>query len=155
MRKLLSMVCALSCVMVMLTGCGGTKEVSADVNALAGDLASKITYQEELAQMDLDTASMFINLSDVSITNSVFYENSGATVEEIIVLECASDADAAKALEAFKTRVSEQRESFENYVPEELKKLDKAVLATSGKYAVLSISDDPDTAKSVISEYLK
>lgn len=155
MRKLLLVACTVACMMVSLTGCGGNKEVSADVKALGADLAGKITYQEELAQMDIDTAAMFMNLSDVNVTDYVIYENSGATTEEIIVLECASSDDASKAANVFKTRIADQRESFENYVPEELDKLDKAVLATSGKYAVLSVSNDPETAKSIISDYLK
>ena len=155
MRKTVTIVCALVCALTALTGCGAAKEVNADVKALGADLAGKITYQEELAELDIDTAAMFINLSDVNITDYVIYENSGATAEEVIVLECASADDAAKALAAFKTRVADQKESFENYVPEELTKLDAAVLATSDKYAVLSVSGDPDTAKSIISDYLK
>lgn len=155
MKKLFTIVCTIACAMTVLAGCGGAKEVTADVKALGADLAGKITYRDELNQMDIDTAAMFMNLSDVNVTNSVFYETSGATAEEIIVLECASADDAAKAANAFKTRIADQKESFENYVPEELEKLDKAVLATSGKYAVLSVSDDPDTAKSIISDYLK
>lgn len=143
--------------MSILAGCGSGNEakVAADATSIANDLRNKITYDDDIAEMDLDTASMFIDLSDVDIVKSVIYESSGATAEEIIVLECASADDAAKAITAFKTRVSEQKSSFEDYVPEELPKLSSAVIAQSGTFAILSVSGDADTAKSIISEYLK
>lgn len=154
-RRFAATVMAMVCAAFVLTGCGGSKEVTADVTKLGADLAEKITYQDTLTQMDAQTAAMYIDLSAVSVTASAIYESSGATAEEIIVLECASASDAAKAADAFKTRVADQKESFTDYVPEELTKLGNAVIATSGKYAVLSVSDDADTAKSIISEYLK
>lgn len=167
MRKFGALILAAVCMAAVLTGCGskdaGTSEASettsaaasASAKAIGADLAGKITYQDELSEMDIDTASMFINLSDVNVVDSAIYESSGATAEEIIVLECASSADASKAAGLFKTRVAEQKENFEDYVPEELNKLGKAVIATSGNFAVLSVSDDADTAKSIISDYLK
>ena len=166
MKKIISILAVMAMTASMLTGCGASSEagqtqessakaVTADVNALGDDLRNKITYQDDLAQMDAETVAMFINLDGVSVAKACAYESSGATAEEIVVLECASSDDAKKAASAFKVRVAEQKESFENYVPEELTKLGNAVIATSGCYAVLSVSDDADTAKSVISEYLK
>lgn len=153
----LTVVLALSA--LVLAGCGDSKSEggakSVDVKALGGDLAGKITYQDDLSETDLDTLSMFMDLSGVDVKSASIYESSGATAEEIVVLECGTPADAAKAADVFKTRVADQKDSFQDYVPEELDKLGKAVIATSGNYAVLSVSDDADTAKSVISDYLK
>jgi len=158
MKKLGILTAVLMMVATVLAGCGGSSSgasKTADAKALGADLAGKITYQDDMSEMDLDTISMFMDLSDVNVTNASIYESSGATAEEIIVLECATAADASKAAGVFKTRVAEQKESFTDYVPEELDKLGKAVIATSGNFAVLSVSDDADEAKSIISEYLK
>ena len=157
MKKLRVLLCVVMAAgLALLAGCGSSGEaVDADAKTIGSDLLQKITYADEMTEMDLDTALMIINLSDVNITDSAIYESTGATAEEIVVLKCASSDDAKKASEAFKTRVSEQKESYQDYVPEELTKLNAAVIATSGNFAVLSVSDDPDTAKSIISEYLK
>ncbi len=138
---------------VVLAGCGG-KKADFDVDGLANDLATKITYQDSLAQMDLDSAGMFLNLSGLDVVKASVYEGSGGTAEEIVVLECATDADAKKAEDVLKTRVSEQIESFTDYVPEELTKLNAAVIKVSGKYAVLSVSDTPDEARKIIDSYM-
>ncbi len=138
---------------LVLTACSGSKG-DFDVNALGNDLNTKIAYADTLGQMDIDTASMFLNLSDVNVVKASIFEGSGGTAEEIVVLECASDADAAKAEQVLKDRVSEQIESFTDYVPEELTKLNAAVIKTSGKYAVLSVSDNPDEAKKLIDQYM-
>ncbi len=143
-----------SVVMVMtLAACGGGKG-DFDVDALGNDLSTKITYKDSLGKMDLDTASMFLNLSDLNVVKAAIYEGSGGTAEEIVVLECASDADASKAEQVLKDRVSEQIESFTDYVPEELTKLNAAVIKVSGKYAVLSVSDTPDEARKLIDQYM-
>lgn len=136
-----------------IIGCGG-KKADFDVAALGNDLNTKITYQDSLMEMDLDTAGMFLNLSDVNVTKAAIYEGSGGTAEEIVVLECASDDDAKAAEQVLKTRVAEQIESFTDYVPEELTKLNAAVIKVNGKYAVLSVSDTPDEARKIIDSYM-
>ena len=60
-----------------LAGCGGAKG-DFDVAALGNDLATKITYQDSLAQMDLDSAGMFLNLSGLDVVKASVYEGSGA-----------------------------------------------------------------------------
>ncbi len=152
MRKI-SLIAVVVTMLALVTGCGG-KRADFDVASLGNDLATKITYADTLAPMDLDMAGMFLNLSDVNVTKASIYEGSGGTAEEIVVLECASDEDAKKAEEVLKTRVQEQIESFTDYVPEELTKLNAAVIKVNGKYAVLSVCDTPDEAKKIIDSYL-
>lgn len=134
-------------------GCGGSKDV--DVNALSDALHTQITYKDELANIDLDTAKMFYTFSDADITEAVFYESSGATAEEIAVIKCGSNEDADKVEAALNTRVSEQKEAYTDYVPEELEKLNAAVVVKSGNTAILSVSDDPAKAREIIGTYTK
>ena len=138
---------------VLLAGCGGSKK-EMNVDELSGRLLNEIKYQDTLSKMDLDTAGMFLNLSGFEITNAAIYESSGWTAEEIVVLQCASDADADQAKAALDARVAEQKTNFVDYVPEEMEKLNAAVVVKSGNTAVLSVSDEPDKAKEIIGEYL-
>jgi len=154
MKKLLKTLIVTVMASALLAGCGG-KEVSFNVSDLGNDLLTGITYQDELGMMDTQMASMFINLSDVNVVNGAVYEGSGATAEEIVVLECATDEDATKAKAALEERVSEQKDSFTDYVPEELTKLNDSVIVVTGKYAILSVSNDSATAKSIIDKYTK
>lgn len=154
MKRLLSGIILGAFCGVLMLGCG-QKATNIDVVALGNDLNTQITYQDELAQMDVDTASMFLNLAAADIVSSSIYEGSGATAEEIVVLECSSKEEADKAKTILTDRVEEQIDSFTDYVPEELDKLNKAVIRTTGNYAILSVSNDPNKANSIIDSYLK
>ena len=143
-------------IMTALSAAGCSKK-AVDVNAqgLADALKSGIAYKDDLSSIDLDTAQMIYNFGDANITEAVFYESTGATAEEIVVLKCAGEADAGMAEDALKARVEEQKESFTDYVPAELEKLNAAVIVKSGSCAILSVSDEPDKARSIIDSYTK
>lgn len=141
-------------VLTACTACG-TKEVQINVDELGSCLMDEISYSDSLSELDLDTASMFMDLSGTEITDSFIAESSGATAEEIVVLECADEENAALAKKCLDLRVSEQTEAYTDYVPAELIKLDNAVIVTAGRYAILSVSDDPDIARSIIGGYTK
>lgn len=155
MRKVRVLTTILIAMLIAVTmiGCGSTASI--DINALAGDLNSKIQYEDSLETLDADIASNFINLSGFTYNAGAFFEGSGATAEEIVVLECATKDDATRAGEALNQRVSEQIESFTDYVPAELEKLNRAVVVVKGNYAILSVSNDPDGARQIIDGYLK
>ncbi len=131
-----------------MTACAKKQEISVD--EVSSRLLSEITYTDELSEIDLETAGMLFYLSDAQITSAKIYESGGATAEEIAVFECASQEDADKVMAAVQQRVEEQKESFRDYVPEELLKLDNAVMIQSGNYVMLSVSDDAETAQKII-----
>lgn len=140
--------------MMACVGCGA-KEVSFDVKALAADLNSGIEYDDELMELDADMASNFVDLGAVGMAESVFYEGSGGTAEEIIVVKCNSEEETKKAVEAFRLRVAEQKEIFKDYAPDEMPKLENAVISSNGLYAVLSVSKDAKKASVIIDGYMK
>ncbi|MCR5108090.1 MAG: DUF4358 domain-containing protein [Lachnospiraceae bacterium] len=131
--------------------------MAGEVNAtdLGDELKNNIEYKDDLSQIDIDTAGMFISLDGIGIAESNIYESSGATAEEIVVLKCETTEDADKAEEALKQRTEEQIEAFIDYVPEELIKLENAVLVKNNEFVVLSVSDDPDKAKEIINSNFK
>ena len=137
-----------------ITGCGGGS-VDVDAQGLADALKTGIVYKDDLSPIDLDTARMIFNFKDADITEAAFYESTGATAEGIVVIKCAGEADAGVIEESLKSRVEEQKESFTDYVPGELEKLNTAVINRQGNCAVLSVSDEPDKAREIIGSYFK
>ncbi len=135
-------------------GCSAGK-TEVDSQALANDLLNNISYEDELTDIGLDTAKMIFNFQDASITEGYFYEGSGGTAEEIVVVKCSSTEDAKKVVTSLETRVDEQIECFTDYVPKELEKLDTAIIQTVGDTVVLSVSNDPKKAKEIIDSCTK
>ena len=153
-NRFIQKVCILTAVTaVLLSGCSKASK-TVDASKLATRLATEISYQDEITTIDLDTASMIYYFDDANINQAFIYEGSGATAEEVAVFDCATEEDAAKVETAVNERVEEQKESFRDYVPEELNKLDAAVVQKTGCYVVLSVSNDADTAKKIIGEEL-
>ncbi len=146
--KKISILMMMGLALLSMTACGKKKEIS--VSDVSAKLLSEITYTDELAEIDLETAKMLFYLDDAQINEAKIYESGGATAEEIAVFGCASSEDADQVMTAMQTRVEEQKESFRDYVPEELLKLDKAVLVKNGNVVVLSVSDDAEKALQII-----
>lgn len=147
--KKIWMISAIFLFAVMITACG-KKTIDIDIAKLGERLNSEIVYDDSLGKLGIDKASMFLNLADIDIVDGVVYEGAGATAEEIVVLECASGEEAVKAKERLSDRVKEQKESFANYVPAEIPKLDSAVIEVAGRYAILSVSGDANRAREII-----
>lgn len=153
MKKRLTGIVMCVAMAVAMLGCNKAKEV--DVTSLANELNTGIVYQDELTILGEDVVPMIFDFGDARLAEAIVMEGSGGTAEEIVVIKC-EDADSAAAVEnTLKERVAEQKESFTDYVPAEIEKLDAAVVYRNGSYAVLCVSDEPDKAKSIIESYFK
>lgn len=147
-----------------LTACGGGKggesasskkaeEVKAqDLKTIADRLQKEIKYDDELSEM---AADMFDILyagfpADKVKDKIIFLSSSGGTAEEIACFEAVDEASVGDLKKGLEDRLTFQRASFKNYVPAEVKRIDKAVLKTVGNYVVLSISNEPDKAEDII-----
>lgn len=150
LKKLSYIIIALMMV-VSLSACskkGTMKDI--EVGTLAESLQNDIVYEDELSSIDLETAEAIYDITDIKIADSAIYVGSGATAEEIAVFQCETEEDAKKLETVLKSRVEEQTESFRDYVPKELEKLEKAVIVVKGKYVILSVSNEDAKAKEII-----
>lgn len=158
----------------VLYGCGGsgdTKKTSTttssaaasakssqaavvDVTKIADRLLNEIKYDDKLAEAEKESLDVIYPglPKDKIKAMKIYVSSSGGTSEEIAAFE-AGDEETAKEIETkLKERVETQKTSFKNYVPEELKRLENALVIHKGNYVYLSVSGDPDKAKSIIEE---
>ena len=158
----------------VLYGCGGsgdTKKTSTttssaaasakssqaavvDVTKIADRLLNEIKYDDKLAEAEKESLDVIYPglPKDKIKAMKIYVSSSGGTSEEIAAFE-ANDEETAKEIETkLKERVETHNTSFKNYVPEELKRLENALVILKGNYVYLSVSGDPDKAKSIIEE---
>lgn len=140
---------------MLLCACG-KKPIQVDVPKMAESLAEEVTFTDELSKIDDAMLEILYPAAIKDLVNSYsIYVGSGATAEEIAVFE-AKDADSVKQLQSIlEEHVKSQISSFEDYIPEEVKRLENAIVQVGGSYAVLCVTEDVDTAQSVIDRYLK
>ena len=154
-KKILCTLMAVMCIgTAALTGCGSDSDSStanSANSAAAAQTKDGIEFKDELAELDEAKIEKIIGISADSYTKAkVYVSSSGGTAEEIDCFE-AKDADSAKAIaDTLTARVESQKKVFENYVPEEMTKLNDPVLVTNGNYVYLCLSNDNDKAKEII-----
>lgn len=141
---------AILILIVSLSACGKTKEYTAD--ELADKLKSEITFTSEMNEADEETFSTLYPIKKEDLSEEKTYISTGYTAEEISVVKCSSMEAAARVKQAFEMRVSDQTAAFQNFMPQELTKLQKAVIKIHNNYVILCISDDSEKANKILSE---
>ena len=155
---------------MLLTACGGEEAVQADVTV---DTVSEVQQTEETAAEATASDVTAAVMSEIEIPSAIeknaenigaFYDVDTASVAEMSVFICGSgaypdelavfkfnDADSAKAgAEAVQKRLDEQISVYTDYTPDEMYKLNDAVLITKDNWVVFAACSDNARAKEII-----
>ncbi len=131
------------------------KSVEIEPKDLADELYKADIYEDQLSEVDSKVALASYGMEKDDVANVYVYFSTGATPEEIAVIECSdNEGSQARVQQALNRRVTNQKTSFSDYMPDEVTKLDHAVIKCKGKYAVLCVAKDADKAKEIIKKYL-
>ena len=148
----------------LLFGCSGNSETEGDHSAPVTELAGQILSADTtLPQMVTDTSedeNAKINFEgfltadyDCIVGYSRSYAAEG-TADEIVVICVASEKDVASVKKALQTYEENRRGTMEAYMPEEVEKIDNAVLTSTGCYIGLFISGKSGLDKTTFKEGL-
>ena len=122
-------------------------------DALA-QLKDEITFTDQMTDMDSESTCRFYDVDTGLVNDSSAYVGSGATAESMAVFE-AVDADAAGSIaDALRTFTDSWIDGYSDYKPEEVPKLESAVLDQNGVYVVFCVSADNTTAKTAVQDLL-
>lgn len=153
-HKMIAVVLAGGISLAVLGGCQ-TAKIDLDEDALVQDLKSKVAFEDMLEEIDEDLALSLYGLTEDQVDSMEVYMGTGAKAEEIAVLQAEEGTDVSVLETAAKNRVESLKSDFEDYIPEEMPKLEDPVLVTAGDYVILCVSGDNDNAKKVIDQYTK
>ena len=78
----------------------------------------------------------------------------GVSADEVTIFRCADEARAAEVLAIAQTRLSDQAESYADYLPEEAEKLRNAAAVQKGDVVAVAVCADPEKAAELIRNYL-
>lgn len=143
-------ICILLCLamLVSVTGCAKMPEAPVNAQALFDTILAKVQFDTPLENAGENTALYFTNLpAGVALT---LFVGSGYYADEAILVtaETQEDADAAEAL--LRSHLQQRRDQFANYLPEEVSKIDDAVLWRQDNVMILCITRDVDTLKQLL-----
>ncbi len=158
-KKFLFILVLAVAMMVLFTACEKDKEdkgTQAEVKDVktqeaADTIRTQGDFKDELATVHNTTAlTRLYVLDEANIEEAAFYTNSSSTAEEIAVIKVKSPdyIDTVKA--AYEKRIADQKDACKDYLPDEMPKLDSAVIYVNGNYAVLCISNDNSKMEGII-----
>jgi hypothetical protein len=137
-------------VILCLTGCSDKEEVAleptpADVTAA---VMSEVEFSSP-APKTLETIGAYYTILDTSSVSdmSVYVCGSGAYPDEIAVMKFDTPEAADKGFDAVSARYDEMIKTFIDYTPEEMYKLDSAVLEKKGNYVIFIVCADNEKAQ--------
>ncbi len=157
MRRVGMMLLALA-LCLGLTACGGKEEgevTNLDAAAAAQAFVDGGCFSETLEQLDRDTAFRLYGLEQAGLTEEnvldcAVWLSAGATAEEVAVLVLDSEQSAETARDALEAHVDSQKESYRDYLPAEMPKLEDAQLTVYGNSVVLVVPAQGDAARNLM-----
>ena len=147
MKRIFAMTLA---ILLLLSGCAGTAEQEIDLEAVSTAVAQGNLFSDDMNPAQTDILLMLYGLSQDEVAQVVGYVGSGATAEEL------TGADAAAKIAAqVQARVDAQLTSFRDYAPQEVPKLESAVILQKGNFVVLCVCADNAAAKEILAPYFE
>ena len=132
-----------------------TEKEAVAAKAVADAILNGGDFKDNLAEVDKAMAlTRLYALDPEQVEESMFYTNSQATAEEIAVIKVKSEDYVQAVKAAYETRIADQKTACESYLPDEMPKLEAAVIYEKGKYVVLCVSNDSDKALEIIKAQL-
>lgn len=129
------------------------KDITIDINKLAEDIIQNIKFEDELNKVDKETANKLYDINNA--VSQIVYMSSGATAEEIAIFEFEDEENCKKALEKANNRIEVQKQSFKDYMPKEMKKLEDAIIINKNKYLIVCITDNQEDIEKIVNKYIK
>ena len=128
--------------------------ITLDMQKLALDLINQSIFEDDLSEIDRDSIVKKYNFPNDKIKNIISYMGSGATAEEILLIELFNREDTEEILNIIKEKLEERKQDFQNYLPKEVFKLENYYLKSVNNYIILCISNDEKQAEKIINKYI-
>jgi uncharacterized lipoprotein YehR (DUF1307 family) len=158
MKKVLStLALVLAAILVLsLAGCGSASAKTLDLTAFADDVLDTVTYDDELIELSDKVAGNYYDLTFDGLEDwKIYVSATSSTTNELAVFSCKDSTALDAAKQSVENRLAKQRDAYELYIPDELLRLDNALIKTSGNYLLFSVSDDNETVESLFDKALK
>ena len=131
------------------------RNVQIDINVLGERILESGAFSDELVKIDSEIAMNSYGFTKDEISEIISFQGSGATSEEIIILQVNDKSNLNSVKEKINTRLTERKEAFQDYLPDEVFKIDNHILEVKGKYLIMCISNNSNEVMDTINNYMR
>ena len=112
------------------------------VSDITGKLLEELEWVDNMRQLEESVIGNFYDFDTSNIESmEIYISDSGSTAEEIAVVKLSDSSAKEDVQAAMEKRVEKQKKQFENYMPEEMYKLENALITSHGNYVLLAVAD--------------
>lgn len=133
-------------------------ESAEETKLTAGDITAAITAEIEIPsaiEKNAENIGAFYDVDVSSVTDmSVLICGSGAYPDELAVFCFADSGSASVGADAVRKRLESQIALYTDYTPDEVYKLDGAVIIEKDNWVILAVCSDNDRAKKIIESFI-
>lgn len=146
MKKIL-MTAAVIVAAITITACG---KKNVDVSTLALELLNGGEYAERLNEVSTEVTEKRCGIDDELVEICAAFKGTSAVADEIIVIKTKDTKEVNEKLNA---HWESQIESYKDYLPSEVPKLEEAILYVYNDVVIFCVSEDTDKARQIIFDY--
>lgn len=143
-----ALLAALLC--LSMTACGEKTAAVFDVDKTPKAVMDAGAFSEELEQVEEVILLRLYEMDETKVAASAGFGSTGLTAEEVAVFEMVDEQAAKEAESLLSAHLDYQIESNEDYRPQEMPKLEKAVVERRGKTLLFLVAADYEAAKKAL-----
>lgn len=134
----------------LLMSCGKKSEI---INSeLSREITDNVEFSEQLTQIDTINAQKRYMLSSKDYSEITAFVGTASVCDEFVIVKTTDTEGIAEDLRSY---IDSKKEIYKTYRPNEVYKLDNAIIEQYEDAVVMIITADSDNAIRVYEEYLK
>lgn len=138
----------------VMAGCSKpAKEKAIDLNAFCEQAIKTVAYDDDMILLPESAATDFYGLPLEGLEQYVIYSSGTmATANELAVMKLSDDKAVEAAKKMVERRLEDQRANYENYNPQELFRIEKAIVTVENHVLLFSVCNDNESVKKLFLE---
>ena len=156
MKKILIAMLSVLMIVSLLGGCAEKQQKELDAASVADAILAAGVFEDELTEMPASRLSTYYLLAESDLKAYKVYRSSTQSTPEEIAVFTASSSDTLETVKkAVDTRLEDLKAQYQDYQPQEMYKLENALVETSGDTVILVVSADHEKAAQAVKDAIK
>lgn len=139
--------------MCVIWGCGNKEGYAVNEEDFMSALLKEVKFDCDLSQVKEEGVKNFLTFEEEP--KAIMYMGSGSFADCAAIFTAADEEGAQKVLESVESYREDLIHSFEDYIPEEVSKIEDGIAEQKGNYVVLCITGEADHAREFIDDYFE
>ncbi len=156
MKKGMKIAACLAAVALLFAGCGKKEAKTLDAGAFVKQVMETVSYDDDMVELSENVLPDYYDLAfDGFVSAVVYVSGSGATSNELAVIEVEDSNALSDAKEAVDKRRADLTANYQDYIPAEMARIEKAIVVEEGNYLLFSISESNESIEKLFRDSLK